>query len=837
MVGTRSQEDTIADRPPASPLCPVPGASNSADADIAGSPPTLYPALNTGPARPLARERAEQEWKALAPLLAGEPLMRTSPDGGRTFPAWWDGDGRRRREVKLSPRLPAEPVTVPVFDSRSGTGRMLALDFDVSRAARLPRVADPVARVEMEAAAVVALIERLGGRAVTDRSPTSGRHVYVRFAQSLPWMELRDACRALAARFPTIDVSPMMQLRGQIRIPGSGHKIEGGRLTGWMALTMPLDEAVTVATSPCGPQVWNALVTELTAEYAELTSDHLAPAADAPGLTGLPHDDEGMPWLPRIGGARPADPGYAAIAQSDAYDTGRYASGSEARQAVLESCVRRGWRLQQVRDRIASGEWAGLWELYGKRRRGEAARQRALDADWRKAVQRAIAHPTKGSTGVIPPADCRMENSGRKGDTSLMYSRPPVDGETVSDQVRDVGLGLCWRSPVQRKDGVLLNEWQMISTFQNAVWIAERDTTERRHWGRRAGSIRRVLRALMVASRLSGSTTTGFGVRYLGLIAGLDYRLVAKILRQLRDERDPWVDHVEAHHHDEPDRYMLRVPARYREAAVWRRWRAGLIPAIHPAFRALSAPCAFVYEALDDVPTGAAQIATTAAVSSSATTDALRELAEHGLAERVPATTGEPGGWKRGPLSLDDVARALGAETEQEELTRLYADQRREWRGLLASLAVTPATSAAEDPDPGQAAFLADLHAQEEPPEQHPGPAEDLPAQIPSSVDHEASDADPLAWITPAHEAAMDKLAELGLTHPQATRRTTPARPPRWRRRTAARAQPRATTTPPTPLVPMQAAEMAELAANDPALKLLVDQLGAVVLTEATPPS
>lgn len=774
----------------------------------------------------------------MAPLLAGDALMRVSPDGGRTFPAWWEGGGRRKREVVLSARLPNEPVTVPVFHVKSGTGRKLVLDFDVSKAERLAGVADPVGRVALEAAACSALLEGLGFRPVADRSPAGGRHLYVLLAQALPWTELRDAVRALALRFPTLDVSPMMSVGGQIRVPGSGHKLSGGRLTGWMALTMPLEQAAAAARSPAGPAAWNALQTELTAAYTQLGMGGFAPASADPEVAGLPHDDDGMPWLPRVSGARPASPYYEAIAVSGVYDTSRYPSGHEARWAVLWSCARRGWRLSEVVARVESGQWAGLWQLYGKRNRGGRARGRAMESDWRKA----ITEIAKAS---------RAEDPGRKGDTSRITSRAP-HGQPHG---QDAGCGLggellaggTRRSAVRSKVDLVLNEWQLIAQFQNAVWAAERDPDQRAAWGREAGANRRVLRALMVASRLARSTTTGFGVRYLALISKLPYRLVAKVLRRLREADDPFVDHVALHHHDEPDLYMLRTPDRYRELAVWRRWRAGLIPAIHCAFRRLSGPCAFVYEALDDVPAGAAQIGTSAAVSSSAATDALRELAVHGLAVRVPGTDG---GWVRGPVTLDAVAVSLGADTEDDDLADQYARERREWKDILASLAATPDLPGGEqaDPDPGQAAAIADLLAQTQPPDDRPGPADDLPDHIPDHIpdpadpaEHDQAGPDPLAWMhTPGHQAAMQALADLGQSHPLADKLRERGPKKRTTKKKAAKKKTAGRRRSPTPapalppLVPMPAIEQDALVAGDPVLQLLVDQLGAVLLTPAT---
>ncbi len=71
---------------------------------------------------------------------------------------------------------------------------------------------------------------RCGGQVVADVSPSGGCHVYVLFAAALPWLELRDAARALALRFPAVDPAPMCSLGGQISPPGARHKSGGWRL-------------------------------------------------------------------------------------------------------------------------------------------------------------------------------------------------------------------------------------------------------------------------------------------------------------------------------------------------------------------------------------------------------------------------------------------------------------------------------------------------------------------------------------------------------------------------------------------------------------------------------
>ncbi len=145
--------------------------------------PLLHPAL---------RAAAEAAWHAVTPSIAGTPYVRVSRDGGRTFPA------RHARPLPADP--PGQPCTVPVYDPATGTGRMLALDLDPDGTKFSASPRDVGSRsscyqpsavgVEHQAAELGQLLERLGGRCISDVSPSGGRHVFVLFASPLPWREL-----------------------------------------------------------------------------------------------------------------------------------------------------------------------------------------------------------------------------------------------------------------------------------------------------------------------------------------------------------------------------------------------------------------------------------------------------------------------------------------------------------------------------------------------------------------------------------------------------------------------------------------------------------------------
>ena len=164
-----------------------------------------------------------------------------------------------------------------------------------------------------------------------------------------------------------------------------------------------------------------------------------------------------------------------------------------------------------------------------------------------------------------------------------------------------------------------------------------------------------MLLALGQAAMVSGSGTIEFGTRNLALYSALSHRTVSRVLRILRDEPDPLIDLVSPRRMARADRYALRIPDRYADSVRWRRRRAGRIEAIHPAFLVLGGTAGLVYEALGPDEARGAEVARMARLSASATSSALRVLAEHGLAERGPA------GWRRGVVALADVAESTGA--------------------------------------------------------------------------------------------------------------------------------------------------------------------------------
>ena len=128
-------------------------------------PPCDTPGVATAsPGSPddLSRSAAEAAWHAVTPSIAGTPHVRISKDGGRTYPA------RHARPLPADP--PGQPCTVPVYDSGSATGRMLALDLDLARVHQLVDI-NSASDVGHQATELGQLLERMRSGRCCERPP------------------------------------------------------------------------------------------------------------------------------------------------------------------------------------------------------------------------------------------------------------------------------------------------------------------------------------------------------------------------------------------------------------------------------------------------------------------------------------------------------------------------------------------------------------------------------------------------------------------------------------------------------------------------------------------
>jgi len=565
--------------------------------------------------------------------------VRESRTGGHSY--------LRRWERPLTARLPAVPAAVPIY-SAAGDTRVLVIDLDASRG-------DPDA-VQRDAAAVTDLVRAAGGRAIVDESPSGGRHVYVPLAVPVGFHDARHLALALALRTPSMDPSPNQNLTdGLIRPPGSVHPSGGHQV-----LHGPLAAAQQLAATGNPPAVLDRLRALLATELAAVT------AATGHGDPSTVLEDgvvDGAPQLPRSSGPRELAADYLRIATTGVYDTGRYRSPSEARQAVLAAAVSAGLNLAQVLARIDTGVWPGLASFYTRYRR-RSTRRKALLADWRNAVAFIAGRPVKNPTPDLV----------RKSPTS----EPPTHGGAAGGSDQDQQVHLPARGTEQ--------EYRWLRSWWTALSLLEHT-----RYGDRAGIGRRwVLRAVGEAAMKGGSRYVAFGVRSLSVATGLDHTTVAAHLRALREEDDPLVDLIENDRGLAGDLYQLRIPDEIADRAARVAWRPGKVHALRPVFRELGHPAAFVYEALEQVK-GAQRsfdLVTVTGLSRTVVYEALETLAAWRLVEPVD------GRWRLVPgTSLHLLAEQFGCLEQVRAQVGRHRIERAAYRRALRIVDQHPTTA------------------------------------------------------------------------------------------------------------------------------------------------
>lgn len=555
-------------------------------------------------------EAAHAEWSALAPLIAGMPRVRMGVRTSRGVLEY-----RTRDERPLSKALPTAPAAVRVYGT-DGCCAALCLDLDASRGG-------PEA-VQRDAEHLTVWLTRAGARFVTDVSPTGGVHIYVPIAGRIPYDVAREVVEALASSYPTLDAGPHRSLKtGCIRVPGSAHKTGGHQ-----RLTMPLAAAYDVLRRPSPPAVLSALREDLSAQIEAWRARQTDSWPQSP-----PESPTGRRG--QLSGR------LRSIAEAGLYDTGRYRSPSEARQAVVAGAAAAGWALADVAARLADGRWPGLASLYA--RYSPTQRHQALARDWRAAssflaTQRPVTSPGDGHV--------------RKSHTSL-----PETHARTSDQ------------PDAAAEHTHIRTWRTVLRL----------TEQARFPGRSGYLTRFVLRALGEAAHKSGSRYVAFGTRSLAIAVGADHSTVAGVLRKLASEPGGWVDLIEPAHGENADLYELTVPADLVSFAADLRWDRGRAHALRPVFRALGHVAALVFETVES---GRADTITTltteTGIARSTVHDAVDTLAAHGLLERDGTTLAAL------PHRLLHTAELLGVLEDVQAQLRRYAEQRATWHAWLA---------------------------------------------------------------------------------------------------------------------------------------------------------
>ena len=556
-----------------------------------------------------------QAWAALAPLLAGQPRVRLSRDAGKTYP--------QKHERALTEALPTFPAAVRIF-GKDGTCAAIFLDFDSSVAG--------IDWVEADVRSVQTWLHSCGARWIEDCSPNGGRHVYIPLEKRVTFSEARDLVEALGTRYRSLDKTPHQNLlHGCMRTPGSPHK-RGGH----QQLAMSLSMAYDVARRPNSAAVWAAMNADLAGEIAAVKALRLEG-------TITPTADE-TPRIQHPAGRMSRTMQH--MAQTGLYDTNRYASDSDARQAIVTGAAAAGMELIDVERRMMQGTWPGLASFYA--RYTSRHRVPALRRDWLNAVTYLSKNP--GSRDG--------KNNARISPTSPPNTQPPVIRGNLISSNPDA-------------------EHQFIRSWRNALRLREHAYTDSR-----TGLARRmVLRSLGEAAHMTASRFIEFGDRSIAVATGLDHTTVGSHLRALRSEKDPLVTLVEQGRGTKGDLYMLTVPEEVKTAAEDLTWRKGKVHALRPVFRELGLPAAFVYEVLEHSPgLSTADIVRLTRLSRTAVSEALEVMAAWNMVSR-----GKKRDWSVVPsTSLKDLAEHFGVlEVVAAQLQR-YRIERILWKEWLS---------------------------------------------------------------------------------------------------------------------------------------------------------
>ena len=555
---------------------------------------------------------AAQAWAALAPLLAGQPRMRLSRDGGKTYP--------QKHERALTETLPTFPAAVRIF-GKDGSCSAIFLDFDSSIAG--------IDWVESDVKSLQTWLHSCGARWIEDHSPNGGRHVYIPLEKRVAFSEARDVVEALGARYRTLDKSPHQNiLHGCMRTPGSPHK-RGG----YQELAMSLSMAYDVARRPNNVRVWEAIREDLSHEISGVRALRLEQphsveneALEAPQMTG------------RM--SRPMQQ----MALSGLYDANRYASDSEARQAVLTAAAATGMKLVEVERRVLQGVWPGLASFYA--RYASHQRLRSLKRDWNNAM--SYLRKNQGAAAG--------NHNARKSPTSQPNTQP---------------LRGTAHNPNENSEHRYLRSWRNALSLRESTYASSRTGLARRM----------VLRALGAAAHMTASRFVEFGDRSIAVATGLDHTTVGSHLRALRSEKEPLVTLVERGRGTKGDLYMLTIPEGLRAVTEDLSWRKGKIHALRPVFRELGLPAAFVYEALERTPRlTTTELVSQTRLSRTAVSESLEILAAWNMVSRNGGRS-----WMIvASTSLQELAECFGVlESVADQLQR-YRIERIVWREWLS---------------------------------------------------------------------------------------------------------------------------------------------------------
>ncbi len=540
----------------------------------------------------------------------------------------------------LASRLPDAPAAVPLYN-KHGRTVLLALDFDAKR--------HGAAQVDADVEQVLAWLHECGGRTVTDRSTSGGRHVLVPLVTDTPLRvdDLRTLLGLLEKRLTTFDKQPMLgSSHGCISVPGSlcregGHRrLDGPLAAATQAFTLRSDRGVVARLVALlgGVALLDAADTHQSRPRAAVAVVEAALACEE-RLVGV-GDDRRLHPRYRLTSAIPTP--VATFARTGKIDPDRWPSTSEARQSVISSAVLRGASAADIEAALGTADYAGLRDAYA---RYVAPRQIAtsLRADIAKALTWAAR--------VGPQfRDLTHENKHTGGGTRV----PSTDFR--SDPIRR-----RWLAAAQ-----MWIDQEFLGSRQRPILLA-------------------VVQALAYTSALAGELVEGvpvvaIGGRSLSHSAGLmSESTVWAALRLLRDTPRSPVLRIARGAGQLPDRYALTTPA---GAAAGDPDRVALerarIEPVHHAWSVIGLRGRTLYDLIRSGQVTTVQDALAAAkLGQSAGYATLTDLRVAGL------ITLKRGSLTLGDRTLDDVAADAGLAVVAAERIVRHRAERLVWHAWL----------------------------------------------------------------------------------------------------------------------------------------------------------
>lgn len=388
------------------------------------------------------------------------------------------------------------------------------------------------------------------------------------------------------------------------------------RSGGHQRLITSLDDVYRALSRRSSPASWSAFLAQLPPiEDTRRLIDLHSPALDD-AATG-----------PR----RPLAKSYAVIATTGVYDSQRYPSSSEARAAVLLHALCRGWKERDIQDEVSQGRWPGLTSLY-RTHYGARYAATALASDITRAQARLHELPLH-----------RIHTSA---------TRPRGGGGTAA------------RLHIRRWMGAV----------QLAIGVCRWDS-------QKSYGIELVLTALGDAARRTQTIYPAFGVRHLSMGTGtvVEQSGLAKTLKVLAGEGDPFILLVDSDRGVEADVYELRIPDEYLDGLPADDELPPAPIGVHPAFSLLPRPAYRLHTALAylGAPRTPSELASTTTMPLRTVYATLTELERAGLARRRPG-----GAWALGRRSLTRFARLNGIAGRLHDLVRRWRQERNALRLL-----------------------------------------------------------------------------------------------------------------------------------------------------------